>query len=321
MTPWQAWAANSPHPAAPAWTEAAQLALLWGDEATALDGRWTELFRGLRTLGAVTTMIENEACALAVTAGLGPGDVLDDGWELRATDLRLTLWRDMLGFAFATGTPRRRALPAGFTLHDNSGQRTVAMELDESDELGPFAALARARRATHELHLPRGSGAAPTAGPAPRIDGPAPQAWARAWSRAELDRWLQLRGHHRGQAYRLLAGRSTTPLSARGFVERLSARYAADEQLCLAVGRAGGVLRVRTTPARLGCSGPQLVLQADALALAVDLRFVAECWAVELESQETLELLDDRGGLMLRIGPSALFDATERPLWTARTAR
>jgi putative heme degradation protein len=321
MTPWQAWAANAPHSAAPAWTEAAQLALLWGDEATALDGRWTELFRGLRTLGAVTTMLENEACALAVTAGLVPGADLSDGWELRAPDLRLTLWRDQLGFAFATGTPRRRALPAGFTLHGNDGQRIVAMELDESDELGPFAALAQARRATHELHLPQRSPSAAPAGPVPRIDGPVRQAWARTWTRDELDRWLLLRDHHRGQAYRLLAGRSTTPLSARAFIERLSSRYAADEQLCVVVGRAGGVLRARTTPQRLGCSGPQLVLQADALALAVDLRFVAECWAVELESAETLELLDDRGALMLRIGPAALFDASERPLWTARTAR
>ncbi len=321
MNPWQAWTQSGPESTTPAWNEATQLALLWGDEATALDGRWPELLRSLRHLGAVTTMVENEACALAVTGPLRSPPSGGRSLRLDGPQSRLSIARDRLGFAFATGTPRRKGLASGFTFHGVDGGRLVAMELDESEDLSAFREVAQAHRATHDIALPQGATpAAPRQRP-PSLGPSFLQAWARVRTHADLDRMLDLLHISRIPAYQLLAAQGTTPLDAQAFLDALAAMFEGDTELVFAVGRDGVELRARSNPARLACNGPQLVLQGDELALAIDLRFVHQSWQVDIMGHSALELLDEDGDLLLRVGSPVLFDQAERPCWTRRAAR
>ena len=321
MNPLQAWTDNGRHHTpgcAPTWNEATQLALLWGDEATPLDNQWSGLLGRLGGLGALTTMVENRAVAVAVTTRLRLGLGFNGSLVLHGQRCRLTLWRSELGFAFATGAPRRKGLASGFSIHGVDGKRAVAMELDESQDLAAFHAVALDHRSVHPMAVPtvRPSLAAARARRSAQLGPDFLQAWTQASSHSDLDRLIDLQQLDRLQAYRLLAGQGTSPFSAGAALQSLRTLVDGGQGLTVSVGRGPAALQVHCLPDKLGLKGHQAVLQAPELAVAIDMRQVAEVWQVDIGTETATEMLDETGRLLARIGSRASFEQTIRPCWT-----
>ncbi len=329
-TPWAAWAAEpstfSPLEP-PAWSEATQLALLWGDGVTPLDGRWAQLLWWLPELGPLGLMVENSAAALAVTRAWRRGPEVG-GWACaQAEDAALHLDLPRISYGFATGTPRDRGLPPGISLHDAHGERAVAMEVDPRTNLDELHGLARRFAAPRGLGL-RGP---PPARPERSAPGAAPgrdaleALWSGAHDPASLTAALRAAGLRRGELYFSQVGRGLVQLQPGDLLGLFRIFAATGEQIRVEVGRGAACLTAELRVAHADGDEAQLVAQGPEVALAVDLRFVRSAWIVRFEAagaaRRVVELLDENGDLLMRVGPRREGEAADLDGWTSTGPR
>lgn len=331
MTPFHAWTQSGALSTAQGWSEQAQLALLWGEQAKPLMPRWETLFRAMSRLGPLHIVTTNRVGALGVYAPLQWAHGDRDGFRLATTGLDIDIDTREVGAVYATGTARPRVLPRAVRLFDRHGDALLTLALGPGGPAAAFDELVarNARPAAPPLPPARNPSAEQALSDRPTLDdtlrGMLFDDWRALRDPRAFETILKRHRLNRFEAYRNAPDDLATALPARDINQLL--KWLVDESAPMAfqVGRTGCRVIARTIPDEAVVSRDGIELAGGTAVLRLDPRRLQHAYVVrfrtELGVHRSIEFLDEHGELAVCVGGADHDAAASLSEWTREPFR